>query len=90
MYGMPYITCRMKTISITRARAELFGLVSEVNDAHEPVQITARQGDAVLVSERDWRAIQETLYLLSVPGMRESLREGMETPVADCSSTLDW
>lgn len=80
----------MKTIPITRARAELFGLVSEVNDAHEPVQITARHGDAVLVSERDWQAIQETLYLLSVPGMRESIREGMETPVEDCSDTLDW
>ena len=59
-------------------------------EAHEPVQITARQGDAVLVSERDWRAIQETLYLLSVPGMRQSIREGLETPVEDCNSTLDW
>lgn len=59
-------------------------------ESHEPVVITGRRTRAVLVSEEDWRAIQETLFLLSVPRMRESIREGMEATIEDCSEDLDW
>ncbi len=80
----------MKTISATRARQELYRLLDEVSDSREPVQITGPRSEAVLVSADDWRAIQETLYLLSVPGMRESIKQGMETPLEECDEELDW
>jgi antitoxin YefM len=54
------------------------------------VQITGKRGSAVLISERDWNALQETVYLLSIPGMRESIREGLEVPIDECSETPDW
>jgi antitoxin YefM len=56
----------------------------------EPVQITGKRGNAVLVGEDDWRAVQETLYLVSIPGMRESIIEGIATPVEECANELDW
>ena len=74
----------MKTITVTKAREQLYRLLNEAAESHEPVQITGKRANAVLVSEDDWRAIQETLYLLSIPGMRESIREGLETPVNEC------
>ncbi|NIR52321.1 type II toxin-antitoxin system Phd/YefM family antitoxin [candidate division KSB1 bacterium] len=80
----------MKSITATKARANLFKLLDEASASHEPIQITGRRSNAVLLSEEDWQAIQETLYLLSVPGMRESIREGLETPVEDCSEELEW
>ena len=80
----------MTTITATEARANLYRLMDAAAESHEPVVITGKRTRAVLVSEEDWRAIQETLFLISVPGMRESVREGMETPVEDCSEDLDW
>jgi prevent-host-death family protein len=80
----------MKTITASKARANLYRLIEETADSSEPVQITGRRTNAVLVSEQDWRAIQETMYLLSIPGMRESIREGMETPVEECAEEIDW
>ena len=80
----------MKTITASKARANLYRLIEEAADSSEPVQITGRRTNAVLVSEQDWRAIQETVYLLSIPGMRESIREGMETPVEECAEEIDW
>ncbi len=80
----------MTTITATEARANLYRLMDAAAESHEPVVITGKRTRAVLVSEEDWRAIQETLFLISVPGMRESIREGMETPVEDCSEDLDW
>jgi len=62
----------------------------ETAESSEPVQITGRKGNSVLISERDWRALQETVYLLSVPGMRESIREGLETPIEECSEDPGW
>jgi antitoxin YefM len=78
----------MVTISTTKARAELYRLIDGAAD--EPVRITGKRGSAVLVSEEDWSAIQETLYLLSIPGMRESIRKGLKTPVAKCKTELGW
>ena len=80
----------MTSITATEARKSLYKLVDDVQDSHEPVQITGKRGSAVLVSEDDWRAVQETLYLVSIPGMRESILEGMATPVDELEGELDW
>ena len=89
---MAYVTkgIAMANVTTTEARKRLYELVDQVQHTHEPVQITGRRGNAVLVGEDDWRAVQETLYLVSVPGMRESIIEGMATPVGELSDTLDW
>lgn len=80
----------MKTITVTKARERLYKLLSEAAESHEPVQITGKRANAVLVAEEDWRSIQETLHLLSIPGMRESIREGLETPVDECAGEPGW
>ncbi|WP_027715279.1 type II toxin-antitoxin system Phd/YefM family antitoxin [Desulfuromonas sp. TF] len=80
----------MTTITATEARKSLYKLLDEVSESHEPVQITGKRGNAVLIAEDDWRAVQETLYLHSVPGMKESIVEGMNTPVDECDEDLDW
>lgn len=79
----------MKTISATSARSDLYRLIDSALSDHEPVQITGKRGNAVLLSEEDWRAIQETLHLLNIPGMRESIVEGMAEPVERCSRKID-
>jgi len=80
----------MKTITITEARKIIYKLVEQTNETHQPIQITGKKSNAVLVSEEDWRNIQETLYLTSISGMRESIIEGMNTPTSDTSKDLDW
>lgn len=80
----------MSTITASEARAKLFRLIDEAAESHEPLLITGKRNKAVLIAEEDWEAIQETLFLLSVPGMRESIREGMNTPVEECDEGLDW
>lgn len=80
----------MAAITASEARANLYRLIDETASSHQPLLITGKRNKAVLVSEEDWEAIQETLFLLSVPGMRESIREGMETPIDECSGELDW
>ena len=78
--------------SASHARANLFKLLEQVNQESEPCIITSRKGDGVLISKDDWESIQETLYLQSIPGMRESILEGMATPLSDCASEeeLEW
>lgn len=80
----------MTTISASEARARLYRLLDQAAEEHEPIQITGKRANAVLVSEEDWRAIQETIYLLSVPGMRDSIRDGMKTPLGRCSEKPGW
>lgn len=80
----------MTSLPVTQARAKLYQLIDEAADSHEPIQITGKRANAILVSESDWRSIQETLHLLSIPGMRESILEGMAEPLAESSTTLDW
>ena len=80
----------MATISASQARARLYGLLDEAAESGEPIQITGRRNNAVLVSERDWRAIQETLYLLSIPRMRASIRKGLRTPIRKCTTEPGW
>jgi antitoxin YefM len=79
----------MSTVSASEARANLYRLIDEAAASHQPVLITGKRNKAVLVSEEDWTAIQETLFLLSVPGMREAIREGMDAPIEECSGDLD-
>ena len=80
----------MTSITVTEARKQLYTLLDVVAQSHSPVQITGKRHSAVLVSEDDWRAVQETLYLTSIPGMRESIRKGLETPVTECDRELEW
>jgi len=80
----------MPSINATEARSRLYKLLDEIAESHEPVLITGKRANAVLISENDWRSIQETLYLLSIPGMRESIREGLNTSIEECSDRLDW
>ena len=80
----------MSSINITNARKNLYKLVKGLADTHEPVHITARSKSAVLVGEDDWRSIEETLYLLSVPGMRESIIKGMKEPLEKGPVELEW
>ncbi|WP_280551838.1 type II toxin-antitoxin system Phd/YefM family antitoxin [Halomonas sp. 25-S5] len=80
----------MTGITATEARGNLYRLIDQAAESHQPIVIMGKRNKAVLVSEEDWSAIQETLYLLSVPGMRETLREGMDTPVDECDEALDW
>lgn len=80
----------MTTFSATEARKRLYSLVDEVAESHHTVQIVGKRNSAVLVSEADWRAIQETLFLTSIPGMRESILDGMKTPVEECDEDLEW
>lgn len=80
----------MATLNATEARANLYKLIDDTSVNHEPVIITGKRGNAVLLAEEDWNAINETLYLLSVSGMRESLIEAMQETLDDCASELDW
>ena len=82
----------MSSINITNSRKELYNLVEDVNLYSEPTLIVSKKGNAVLVSESDWNAIQETVYLNSIPGMSESIQKGMDTPIEDCISeeNVEW
>lgn len=80
----------MSSFTVSEARANLYRLIDEAADNHSPVLITGKRNNAILVSEEDWSAIQESLHLLSIPGMRESIRAGMDTPLEDFSKELDW
>ena len=88
-YEMSYAK-RVTTLTASDARDRLYRLLDETAEAHEPVLITGPRSNAVLVSEKDWNAMQETVYLLSVPGMRESIRLGMATSVEGCEGTPGW
>lgn len=80
----------MNTVTATKARSVLYSLIDEANSSHEPIQITSKRGNAVLVSEDDWRAIQETLHLHSIPGMVESIQEARKEGIEKGSKRLDW
>lgn len=80
----------MTTLTASEARANLYRLIDQTAESHEPILISGKRGSAVLVAEEDWKAIQETLYLLSVPGMRESIKEGRAEPLTESATELDW
>jgi len=80
----------MPTLSATEARTKLYKLIDQTSSTHEPILITGKRGNAVLISEDDWRSIQETIYLLNIPGMRDTIREGLATPIEECGEKIDW
>ncbi len=80
----------MTTLNATEARANLYSLIDEASHTHKPILITGKRANAVLLSEEDWNAINETLFLVSIPDMRNSIREGMETDLNECDRELDW
>jgi prevent-host-death family protein len=80
----------MTTLTASEARANLYRLIDQTTESHEPILISGKRGGAVLVAEEDWKAIQETLFLLSVPGMRESIKQGMSEPLSKSAKKLEW
>jgi antitoxin YefM len=80
----------MTSVTVTKARTKLDQLLDEAADSHEPIQITGKRSNAVLISEEDWRGIQETLHLLSIPGICDSIRKGMAEPVSKTSAKPGW
>ncbi len=80
----------METITTSKAREQLYHLIDKTAETHRPLQINGKRNHAVLIGKEDWDAIQETLYLQSIAGMRESIVTGMQTPVEDCAEGLDW
>ncbi len=80
----------MTVLNATEARSRLYSLIDEATETHQPIVITGKRANAVLISEEDWNAIAETLHLLSVPGMRESIQEGMKEDLSELSKELDW
>jgi antitoxin YefM len=80
----------MTSFSVTKARSKLYQLLDAAAGSHEPIQITGKRSNAVLISEEDWHSIQETLYLLSIPGMRSSIRKGMAEPLRKASTKPGW
>lgn len=97
MYAMAYhineILLRrnnMKAITVTEARKNLFKLIDEVQESSRPIQITGKRSNVVMVSFEDWQSIQETLYLISIPGMHESIIEGINTPIEGCDKEIEW
>ncbi|MFZ2208378.1 MAG: type II toxin-antitoxin system Phd/YefM family antitoxin [Porticoccaceae bacterium] len=80
----------MKTLSASEARANLYRLMDQAAESHQPIVIAGKRGNSVLISSEDWDAIQETLHFLAVPGMRESIKAGMAEPVGACVEELDW
>lgn len=80
----------MSRLTVSEARANLYRLIDTTSESHEPVVITGKRHNVVLIAEEDWQAIQETLYLLSIPGMRKSIKKGMDTPLSDCDDDVEW
>lgn len=80
----------MTTLTVTQARKKLFTLLDEANSSHSPIYIEGKRGGAVLIGAQDWSAIEETLFLSSIPGMRESIKLGMKTPLSKTSRELKW
>ena len=80
----------MNTINVTNARKNLYQIIKIINESHEPIHITGKNGSVVMISEEDWKSIEETLYLSSIPGMGKSIIEGMKESIDECSDKLDW
>ena len=80
----------MTTLTASKARMQLYRLLDQTASSHEPIQITGKRSNAILLSEEDWRAVQETLFLVSIPGMRKSIQKGLKVPIKKCSKELKW
>lgn len=80
----------MNTLTASQARSDIYRLIDQAAESHQPIVITGKRSNAVLVSEEDWSAIQETLYLLAIPGLRESVKETLAEPLFKSQRALKW
>ena len=80
----------MRSVSAEKVKTNFSKILDDAVASHEPIHITGKKSHGILISEEDWRAIQETLYLLSIPKMRESIRKGLKTPIENCATELPW
>jgi len=80
----------MTSLTASEARTNLYRLIDQASESHRPILISGKRSNAVLISAEDWQAIQETLYLLSVPGMRKSIKQGMREPISKSAKRLNW
>ena len=80
----------MNSITVTDARKTLYKLINETADSHEPILISGKKANAVLISEEDWNAVNENLHLLSIQGMRESIIKGLQASLEDCDESIEW
>jgi prevent-host-death family protein len=80
----------MTTLTVSEARADLYRLIDQAAESHKPIVISGKRTNAVLISEEDWSAIQETLYLLAIPGMGESIKDAMAEPLVKSKKVLKW
>lgn len=80
----------MATLTASEARAGFYRLIDQTSESHKPVVISGKRGNAVLISEEDWSSIQETLYLLAIPNMRESIKDAMAQPLSKSKKALKW
>ena len=80
----------MKIYTISEARDNLFTLMRHTAQSHEPVYITGKNCNAVLIAEEDFRAMAETLYITSIPGLKESILEAKHEPIETCTEEIDW
>lgn len=80
----------MTTMTVSKARSQLYRLLDQTAMDHKPIQIMGKRNNGILISEEDWRSMEETLYLLSIPGMREKLIKGKKTPISKCVKKLKW
>ena len=80
----------MKTLTATKARKDIYRLIDEAAETREPIQITGKRSNAILINEDDWRSIQETLYLTSIPGMAQSIKDGLNTPLDETDDEPGW
>jgi antitoxin YefM len=90
---MPYVLIggsNMSVLTASDARSNLYRLIDQTNESHEPIIISGKRNNAVLLSEEDWKAIQETIFLMSIPGMTESIKEGMKEPLSKSSKKINW
>ena len=80
----------MNTINVTNARKNLYKIIKSINDSHEPIHVSGKNGSVVMIAEEDWKAIEETLFLTSDPKLRKSIIDGMNESIENCSTKLDW
>ena len=80
----------MNTLNVTNARKNLYKIIKSINDSHEPIHISGKNGSVVMIAEEDWNAIEETIFLSSDPKLRKSIIDGMKEPVDKCLEKLDW
>ncbi len=79
-----------RIIPVSQARANIYSLMDETSQTHEPILITGKRGNVVMLSQEDWNAIEETLYLNSIPGMTSSIIDAMNVPDSEFSEDIEW